>query len=82
MLLTATCTRPEVNEIRRNLFIDEGNFTLVRGSTNYRSEIVFNVKERKEIRNQYISDIIDIIEKHLQGRIIIYCSTHTNCEYL
>ena len=82
MLLTATCTRPEVDEICSNLAIEEDNFTLIRGSTNHRSEIIFNIQERKEVRDQYITDIIAIINANLHGRIIIYCATHSSCEHL
>ncbi|POG68773.1 putative sgs1 protein [Rhizophagus irregularis DAOM 181602=DAOM 197198] len=82
MLLTATCTRMEVNEICKNLIIEENNFALIRGSTSHRSEIIFNVKERKEIRDQYITEIISIVNANLLGRIIIYCATHSSCEYL
>ncbi|RIA79951.1 putative sgs1 protein, partial [Glomus cerebriforme] len=82
MLLTATCTLPEVDEIRTNLAIKESNFMLIRGSTSHRPEIIFNVQERKEIRDQYISDVTNIINANLLGRIIIYCATHFSCEYL
>src|SRR5436190_4838327 len=82
MLLTATCTQPEVEEIRTNLNIEEDNFAIICSSTSHRPEIIFNVQERKEIRDQYISDIIDIINANLLGRIIIYCATHFSCEYL
>ncbi|CAB4494122.1 unnamed protein product [Rhizophagus irregularis] len=82
MLLTATCTRSEVNEICANLTIEENNFALIRGSTSHRSEIIFNVRERKEIRDQYVTEIISIINANLFGRIIIYCAIHSSCEYL
>lgn len=82
MLLTATCTRPEVDEICSNLIIEENNFALIRSSTCHRSEIIFNVQERKEIRDQYITDIITIVNTNLLGRIIIYCATHPSCEYI
>ena len=82
MLLTATCTRSEVDEICTNLNIEENNFALIRGSTSHRSEIIFNVRERKEIRDQYITEIISIINANLLRRIIVYCATHTSCEYL
>ena len=45
ILLTATCIRLEVDEICTNLAIEEDNFTLIRGSTNHRSEIIFNTQE-------------------------------------
>ncbi|UZO18211.1 uncharacterized protein OCT59_009531 [Rhizophagus irregularis] len=82
MLLTATCTRSEVDEILTNLTIKNDKFTLVRDSTSHRSEIIFNVNERKEIHNQYITNIVDIIKRYLPGRFIIYCATHSNCERL
>ncbi|GBC33646.2 putative sgs1 protein [Rhizophagus irregularis DAOM 181602=DAOM 197198] len=82
ILLTATCTRSEVNEICANLTIEENNFALIRGSTSHRSEIIFNVRERKEIRDQYVTEIISIINANLFGRIIIYCAIHSSCEYL
>ncbi|RIA84551.1 P-loop containing nucleoside triphosphate hydrolase protein [Glomus cerebriforme] len=82
MLLTATCTRSEVNEICTNLTIEENNFALIRGSTSHRSEIIFNVRERKEIRDQYITEIISIVNANLLGRFIIYCAIHSSCEYL
>uniref|UniRef100_U9TP61 DNA 3'-5' helicase n=1 Tax=Rhizophagus irregularis (strain DAOM 181602 / DAOM 197198 / MUCL 43194) TaxID=747089 RepID=U9TP61_RHIID len=72
MLLTATCTRMEVNEICKNLIIEENNFALIRGSTSHRSEIIFNVKERKEIRDQYITEIISILQESLNNISINY----------
>ncbi len=82
MLLTATCTRSEVDEILVNLTIEKNKFTLIRDSTSHRSEIIFNVHERKEIHDQYITNILDIINRNLHGRTIIYCATHSNCERL
>ncbi|CAB4410237.1 unnamed protein product [Rhizophagus irregularis] len=82
MLLTATCTRSEVDEILANLTIEKNKFTLIRDSTSHRSEIIFNVQERKEIHDQYITNIIDIINRNLHGRTIIYCATRFNCERL
>ena len=43
MLLTATCTWLEVNEIYTNLAIEEKNFIIVHSFTNYRLEIIFSV---------------------------------------
>ncbi|CAI2182411.1 217_t:CDS:2, partial [Funneliformis geosporum] len=40
------------------------------------------VQDQKEIYDQYIIDITDIINKNLYGRIIIYYATHSKCEYL
>ena len=77
MLLTATCMQSEVNEICTNLTIEEENFVLIRGSTSHRSEIIFNVRKRKEIRDQYIIEIISIINENLPECIIIYCATHS-----
>ena len=82
MLLTATCTRSEVDEIIANLSIEKNKFTLIRDSTSHRSEIIFNVQERKEIHDQYITNIINIMNRNLLGRTIIYCATHSNCERL
>ena len=82
MLLTATCTRLEVTEICTNLTIEENNFIIIRSPISHRSEIIFNVQERKEIHNQYITDIIDIINRNSHGQIIIYCATRSNCEHL
>ncbi|RGB24504.1 P-loop containing nucleoside triphosphate hydrolase protein [Rhizophagus diaphanus] len=82
MLLTATCTRSEVDEILANLTIEKNKVTLICDSTSHRSEIIFNVQERKEIHDQYITNIIDIINRNLHGRIIIYYATRFNCECL
>jgi superfamily II DNA helicase RecQ len=82
MLLTATCTRSEVDEICMNLAIEKDNFALIRDSTSHRSEIIFNVQERKEIRDQYITEIISIINANLSGHIILYCATRSSCEHL
>ncbi|PKK71360.1 P-loop containing nucleoside triphosphate hydrolase protein, partial [Rhizophagus irregularis] len=76
MLLTAICTRSEVDEILTNLTIKNDKFTLSSIRNN------FNVNERKEIHNQYITNIVDIIKRYLPGRFIIYCATHSNCERL
>ena len=82
MLFTATCIQSEVDEIIANLSIEKNKFTLIHDSTSYRSEIIFSVQERKEIHDQYITDIIDIINRNLHGCIIIYCPIHSKCEYL
>ncbi|RGB21786.1 putative sgs1 protein [Rhizophagus diaphanus] len=82
MLLTATCTQSEVDEIHANLAIEEDNFAIIRSSTSYQTEIIFNIQERKKIQDQYINVIIDIINANLLERIIIYCVTHFSCKYL
>jgi len=71
-----------VDEICINLTIEKNNFALIRDSISHRSEIIFNVRERKEIRNQYITEIISIINANLFGCVIIYCATHVSCKYL
>jgi len=43
MLLIATYTQLEVDEIHTNLVIEEKNFIIVRDSTNHRSKIIFSI---------------------------------------
>ena len=40
------------------------------------------MQKRKEIRDQYITEIINIINANLPGHVILYCATHSSCEYL
>ena len=48
MLLTATCSYNNIEEIRSKLNISENNFTIIRGASFQRNELAFEIRKRKE----------------------------------
>jgi superfamily II DNA helicase RecQ len=82
MLLTATCTYADVQNIRASLEIPSENFSMIRGSSFERKEIIIEVYKRKDNRQNFLNDIIDLIKKYETGKIIIYCATQSGCNDL
>src|SRR5881396_2390518 len=82
MLLTATCTYADVQNIRASLEIPSENFSMIRGSSFERKEIIIEVYKRKDNRQNFLNDIIDLIKKYETGKIIIYCAKQSGCNDL
>ena len=81
MLLTATCTASDVEDIRQNLNILPNNFTIIRGSSLARQEIEIQIEAKSSWQNLY-SRIKDILGSLIAGRCIIYCSGPNSCQEL
>ena len=81
MLLTATCTISDVEDIRQNLNISPNNFTIIRGSSLARQEIEIQIEAKSSRQNLY-SRIKDILGSLIAGRCIIYCSGPNSCQEL
>ena len=82
MLLTATCTYADAQDIRASLEIPSENFSIVRGSSFERKEITIEVYKRKDNRQNFSNDVRDLIKKYEMGKIIIYCATQSGCNDL
>ncbi|CAB4441893.1 unnamed protein product [Rhizophagus irregularis] len=82
MLLTATCTYQDAQDIRASLEIPSENFITIRGSSFERKEIVIEVYKRKDNREIFSTDLVNLIKNHERGRIIIYCATQSGCNDL
>jgi|SRR6266498_4223452 len=82
MLSTATCTYADAQDIRTSLEIPPENFSVIRGSSFERKEIIIEVYKRKENRQNFSNDIMDLIKKHETGKVIIYCATQSGCNDL
>ena len=82
MLLTATCTYADVQDIRTSLEIPPENFSIIRGSSFERKEITIEVYKRKDNRQIFSNDIRNLIKKYEMGKIIIYCATQSGCNDL
>ncbi len=82
MLLTATCTYQDAQEIRSSLEILMENFSMIRGSSFDRKEIVIEAYKRKDNRQNFLNDLLNLIKKYKEGRIIIYCATQSGCNDL
>jgi superfamily II DNA helicase RecQ len=82
MLLTATCTYQDAQDIRTSLEIPVKNFSMIRGSSFDRKEIAIEVFKRKDNRQNFLNDLMDLIKKYERGRIIIYCATQSGCNDL
>ncbi|PKC00026.1 putative sgs1 protein [Rhizophagus irregularis] len=81
MLLTATCTTSDVEDIRQNLNILPTNFTIIRGTSLARQEIDIQVISKPSKQNLY-SQIQNILVGLTTGRCIIYCSGPSSCQEL
>ncbi|CAG8660723.1 18191_t:CDS:10 [Rhizophagus irregularis] len=82
MLLTATCTYKDAQDIRTSLEIQSTNFAMIRGSSFERKEITIEVYKRRDNRENFSNDLINLIKNHENGRIIIYCATQSGCDDL
>jgi superfamily II DNA helicase RecQ len=82
MLLTATCTYQDAQDIRTSLEIPLENFTIIRGSSFERKEITIEVYKRKDNREVFSNDLVNLIKKFKEGKIIIYCATQSGCDDL
>jgi superfamily II DNA helicase RecQ len=82
MLLTATCTHKDAQDIRTSLEIPSENFAMIRGSSFERKEITIEVRKRRDNRETFSNDLVDLIKEHERGRIIIYCATQSGCDDL
>ena len=79
MLLTATCTYTDAQDIHTSLEISPENFSIIRGSSFECKEIVIEAYKRKDNRQNFLNNIIDLIKKHETGKIIIYCAIRSGC---
>ena len=82
MLLTAICTYADTQDIRTSLEILSENFFIIRDSSFKCKEIVIEAYKRKDNRQNFLNDIIDLIKKYETGKIIIYCAIWSGCNDL
>src|ERR1700722_4669083 len=82
MLLTATCTYQDAQDIRTSLEIPSENFVMIWGSSFERKEIAIEVYKRKDNHELFSNDLANLIKMHEDGRIIIYCATQSGCDDL
>ncbi|CAB4427918.1 unnamed protein product [Rhizophagus irregularis] len=82
MLLTATCTYQDAQDIRTSLGIPSENFAMIRSSSFERKEITIEVYKRKDNREHFSNELINLIKMHEGGRTIIYCATQSGCDEL
>ena len=74
MLLTATCTYQDVQNIRISLKLPVENFAIIRGTSFERKEIAIEVFKRKDNREIFSNELVNLIKEHENGRVIIYCA--------
>ncbi|CAI2191399.1 19748_t:CDS:2, partial [Funneliformis geosporum] len=77
MLLTATCTYADTQDIRISLKIPLENFSIIRSSSFECKEIVIEVYKRKNNRQHFLNDIKNLIKKYEKEKGIIYCATQS-----
>ena len=82
MLLTATCTYQDVQDICVSLKIPLESLSIIRGSSFERKEIVIDVYKRKDNHEAFSNDLLSLIKKVESGKIIIYCAMQAGCENL
>ncbi|RGB24424.1 P-loop containing nucleoside triphosphate hydrolase protein [Rhizophagus diaphanus] len=77
MLLTATYTYKDAQDIRTSLGIQSKNFATIQNFSFECKEITIEVYKRRDNRENFSIDLIDLIKKQERGRIIIYCATQS-----
>src|SRR3954464_15546710 len=82
MLLTATCSYQDVQDIRTSLEIPVEKFSIIRGTSFERKEISIEVFKRKDNREIFSNELMNLIKKYENGRVIIYCATKSGCDDL
>jgi len=79
MLLTATCSSQDASNICESLQISPENLTIFQNKNFARPEINIEVKQKGQ-KQKLLSDINNLIEEVVEGKIIIYCATPDSCE--
>jgi len=82
LLLTATCRQVDLQEIITRLGIDYKQISLIRKISFEDNSIVYKMRKKKENKEQFLSDIINIYNEIETGRCIIYCPSINSCENL
>ncbi|CAG8553674.1 22426_t:CDS:2, partial [Gigaspora rosea] len=74
LLLTATASSANINAIQKNLNIKDENFEIVKSVDMVRHEISYKVINKKDKKDTVIAEMAEMIEKIVEGKIIIYCA--------
>jgi len=82
LLLTATCRMVDAQEIVTRLGIDHQKMLLVRDRSFGNNSIIYQVQKKKDNKEQFIGDILKIINEIETGKCIIYCISIKECENL
>ncbi|GBB99624.1 hypothetical protein RclHR1_35890001 [Rhizophagus clarus] len=80
LLLTATCRMVDAQEIVTRLGIDYQKMSLIRSFGN--NSIIYQVQKKKDNKEQFLGDILKIINEIEVGKCIIYCVSIKECENL
>ncbi len=82
LLLTATCQMADAQEIVTCLGIDYQKISLVRNRSFGNNSIIYQVQKKKDNKEQFLEDILKIINEIELGKCIIYCVSIRECENL
>jgi ATP-dependent DNA helicase RecQ len=82
LLLTATCQLVDAQEIVTRLGIDEKKLLLVWDRSFGNNSIIYQVQKKKDNKEQFLGDILKIINEIEVGKCIIYCVSIRECESL
>ena len=80
MLLTATCRQIDLQEITTRLGIDYQQASLIRNIAFEDNQIIYEVRKKKENKEQFLNDIINIYNEIETGKCILYCLSIKSCE--
>ena len=79
MLLSATCSVQDINQICESLQISQENLNIFRSKNLARPEIKIEVQPKGQ-KQKLLLEIINLIEGVIEGKVIIYCATPNSCE--
>ncbi|CAG8663828.1 9365_t:CDS:2, partial [Ambispora gerdemannii] len=80
MMLTATCSQTEFDDIKSNLNISQNNLEIIRAGDFSRLEISYEVRSKRDSKDENIINIVEEIRKISMAKCIVYCSTPFECE--
>lgn len=82
LLLTATCQMADAQEIVTRLGIDYQKISLVWDRSFGNNSIIYQVQKKKDNKEQFLEDILKIINEIELEKCIIYCVSIRECENL
>ena len=82
MLLTATITYKDVQNICASLVIPFESLSIIWNSSFERKEIAVEAYRRKDNHKIFSNDLLNLIKEVEKGKIIIYYATRSGCNDL